>query len=435
VSEGVDVAVFGLWHLGSVTAACLAELGYRVIGIDQDEAVVDGLSRGRAPLAEPGLDELLRKGLSSGRLRFSADPSLARGAGIGWFTHDVPIDENDESDLSGLFAHAEVVARAAALPRYLVSAQVPVGTTERLAQLLGTECACQVAYVPENLQLGKALERFRNPDFTVVGTDCDEMVAAVLQLLRPIDASPVVCDVRTAEMVKHAINAFLATSISLANELGDIAEQVGADAHLVAAVMRADSRIGKAARVIPGLPFAGGTLARDLRTLQRLGRAKGTATSMCDAALQVNGLRVERLVESLARRVELSKARVAVLGMAYTEGTDTLRRSPGLAVAECLRDHGASVSVYAPELSSAAAHELVDLDVCTDAYDAARNAAALVVMRRGMVEGLRLDRLAQVMNGCVVVDPWSALSATALRECGLYAVVPGRPTVGLSTCG
>ena len=258
------ICIVGIWHQGAVAAACLADLGYRVVGVEQDQTRVQNLNAGKAPLFEPGLDDLLSKGIKSGNLSFTT--SLMDGLSE---THDVlimfdtPVDENDEIDLSGIFTTAHEMARYV-LPESLlvVTAQVPVGTCRQIAKIIqeaNPKAAFGIAYIPENLRLGQAIDRFLHPPLPVIGADRAETLDRVEKLLSVLPVSWMRVDLQTAEMTKHALNAFLAVSVCFANELGNICDAVGADGIKMAQALRLEPRIGSKAMLFPGLGFSGGT--------------------------------------------------------------------------------------------------------------------------------------------------------------------------------
>lgn len=433
------VCVVGLWHLGTVVAACLAERGRSVTALEFDTDRRAALAAGRSPVAEPLVDELLRAGLASGRLAVTGDPAAVRAARHVWFAYDVAVDDEDRPDLGELWSAVRHVApHLAPDATVVVSSQVPVGTCDRIAAELragNPRWRGAIAYSPENLRLGAAVERFRRPDFVVVGTDDDGAGAAgdsVVELFGEPGCPVVRVGLRTAELVKHAVNAALATSISLGNQLADLAEAAGADGLAVARAMRLDPRIGSRAPVLPGLGFAGGTLARDLRSLQELGRRADTSTGLFDAVLTVNAGRLDRLVEAVSARVGgLAGARVAVLGLTYTAGTSTVRRSDSAALVRLLLDRGATVTAHDPAARPVGTELPAGLDRRPDPYAAAEQAQAVVLMTPWpQYRSLDLARLtAGMARPPLLVDPHH-LFADAARPAGLSYLAPGRTSEG-----
>ena len=299
-STSMDVCIIGLWHQGIVGAAVFADLGYSVVAADHDAGKIALLNGGRAPLFEPGLDELIQKGLQSGNLRFSSDVAgSVQGCPFVLIVHDTPVNDRDESDRSEVLSTAAAIAPGLCDEVVLyVTAQVPVGTCDRIAQIIRTNNPALrfgIAYSPENLRLGQAIDRFRHPALPVIGSDDRATLDRLEQLLAPLGVKWERVGLRTAEMTKHALNAFLATSICLANELGNLCDEVGADGRTWPQVLRLEPRIGPRGDVLPGLGFAGGTLARDMQTLRSLGDGSGLDTPLLDGIWESNG-RQNRLV-------------------------------------------------------------------------------------------------------------------------------------------
>ncbi len=351
----MKACVLGIWHLGSVTSAGLAELGHTVVGVDPSRQRVEDLNRGVPPLYEPGLEELLSRNLTAGRLSYTTNiRAAARDAEFVIIAYDTPVDEQDNVDLSVILAAAQSVAphlsQGATL---IVGSQVPVGTCERLAETVeraNPELKAGIACVPENLRLGQAVQRFLAPEFLVIGAQDAAVHERVEALFAAIGAPKLRVGLRTAEMTKHAINAYLATSISFINEIANLCDLVGADAFQVADALRLDSRIGAKAPLNPGLGFGGGTLARDLQILSRLGNENGYEPHLIEGVLRVNQHQNERVVSRLKGFYRSLKGlTVGVLGLTYKPDTSTLRRSPALDIIRALTAEGAAVKVYDPK--------------------------------------------------------------------------------------
>lgn len=369
----MKLTILGLWHLGSVTAACCAR-HFQVTGLDFDPAVVAGLAAGRAPLHEPGLDALLGENLASGRLRFSTDPAVCRDTDVLWVTFDTPVNDADESDAAQVL---EPLRRALAeLPAgalVLVSAQLPVGTCAELEREFPQfHWACS----PENLRLGRALAAFSNAERIIVGTRPNAPKPLLETLLAPFSPNLVFMRTESAEMVKHALNSFLAASITFINEVARVCEHVGADAAEVSAGLRSEPRIGARAYLGAGGPFAGGTLARDVVTLSRLGARFGESLSVIPAIKQSNDLHRGWILRRLRSRFgDLRGRTFAVLGLTYTPDTDTLRRSAAVELCQQLLAAGARVQAHDPAIGALppelAAVRLGDLRATLAAADAA----------------------------------------------------------------
>ena len=375
----MKLVVHGLWHLGSVTAACCAR-HFDVLGLDDDPARIARLQAGFAPLMEPGLDALIAEGIAAGLLRFTSDVTGVADADLLWVTHDTPVDDADVADVDAVLRS---VRRS--LPHLkrgtvvLVSAQLPVGTCRQLE----TEFSdLQFASSPENLRLGKAINAFTRAERVIVGIRTERPRAALEELFKPFTSQVLFMRTESAEMVKHALNSFLALSITFINEVARLCEITGADAFEVSQGLKSEPRIGPKAYLGPGTAFAGATLARDIVTLSSLAERQGETLDLIPAIKRSNdrhrGWALRRL---RAGGCVLRGRVVALLGLVYTPGTDTLRRSSAVELARGLVDEGAVVRAFDPavrvlpaELSSVALMDSVDgaihgadvLVVCTE---------------------------------------------------------------------
>jgi UDPglucose 6-dehydrogenase len=410
----VIVCVHGLWHLGTVTAACLAAAGHRVIGLS-DVATASRLRMGTPPVAEPGLEALLRE--HAHRLQVTADASAARAADVLWVTYDTPVDDDDRADVDFVLAQIERVLphlRDGAL--VLVSSQLPVGS---IAKLEAKAPHLQFACSPENLRLGKAIEAFMHPDRVVVGIRDERAKATIGELLAPITTRIEWMSIESAEMTKHAINAFLALSVTFANELATVCERVGADAKDVERGLKTEARIGPRAYLAPGAAFAGGTLARDVAFLTELGRAHGLALPLLGGVQPSNQAHKQWPLRQLAERLgDLAGARIAVWGLTYKPGTDTLRRSAAVELCRDLVARGASVFAWDPGVRSIPADIGIEL-LATDPATAARGASALVVATEWpQLRELELAPILASMERRLVLDANRFLAA---RIAGLDA--------------
>src|SRR5262245_2612188 len=345
------VCVFGLWHLGCVTAACLARGGHEVIGLDPDTASIERLQQGEPPIFEPGLMDLIAEGLTAGKLRFTRNVADALpDVDLVWVTFDTPVNENDVPQVSRVVKPVRSLLRQ--MPDeclVLVSSQLPVGTTRRLAADAGE--GVTFAYSPENLRLGNAILAFTEPDRVVVGLQSERDRDKITALWAPFTTEIVFMGLEAAEMTKHAINAFLATSVAFMNEIATICEMVGADAKDVERGLKSEGRIGQRAYLSPGGPFAGGTLARDVATLAALGRNLAAPSTLIDAGRESNdrhrGWALRKLEERLG---SLEGRRIAILGLTYKPGTNTLRRSSAVELALALEARGATAMAFDPAI-------------------------------------------------------------------------------------
>jgi len=428
-----SVGVIGLWHQGIVAAACLVDRGYDVMAVDTNEETISSLKAGKSPIFEPGLDELLKKGLESGRLHFSTDLADAvRGRKDVFFMYDTPVDENDHSDLTCIYDAIRWIApHMEHDTAMLVTAQVPVGSCESMAAVIhetNPNIHFGLAYSPENLRLGMAIERFMKPPLPVYGADDEWTLNRVDDMLSVLDAEWKQVSLKTAEMSKHALNAFLATTVTFGNELGNICDMVGANAQEVAKVLRMEERVGTKAMLFPGLGFSGGTLARDVQTLRGIGDSSNLETRMLDGVWDANQHQNDFVLRKLkAVFGDLKNVHVAVLGLTYKAGTSTLRRSASLEIIHNLVREGAIVWAHDPKADRQELEEYDEFDFYEDPYEAVVDACATVIIT-GWPEYKELDfeRLKKAMENNVLIDCNNMLDGDALVGMGYRYLDVGR---------
>lgn len=433
----MNVCVYGLWHLGSVTAACLADLAgeTRVLGLDPDPAVVSGLNDGRPPLFEPGLEDLVRKGLASGRLQFTDRVERVADADLVWVTFDTPVNQDDQADVDAVAKRIEALfPHLADGAVVLVSSQVPVGFCARIERAFAAVAAgrrIELACSPENLRLGKAIEVFRNPERIVVGTRTEAGRARIGKLLEPLARPIQWMRVESAEMTKHAVNAFLATSVTFINEIAAVCEGTGADAKEVEGALKSEGRIGPKAYLSPGAAFAGGTLARDIAFLLGTGSRLGLTTPLFAGVKQSNdvhrGWARRRLGELLG---DVRDKTIAVLGLTYKPNTDTLRRSESVALCRWLVERGARVRAYDPSIKNADPELPPSLTLSATLDDAIRGADAVVVATEWPAfRELTADRLRASAPAALVLDAGRFLAGTLAGDARVRYFAVGVPGV------
>lgn len=381
----MNVCVLGLWHLGTVTAACLAAGCHDVTGLDFDAAVVADLAAGKPPVFEPGLEGLVQAGLASGCLRFTTDVAgAAKSADVVWVTYDTPVDDDDHADVEYVLERARRLfphLRDGAL--VLVSSQVPVGSTRRLEQMFASESRGRTVGFgcsPENLRLGKAIDVFTQPDRVIAGVRSETDRAKVAELFRPFTEHIEWMLVESAEMTKHALNAFLATSVTFINEVATLCEQVGADATEVERGLKSEARIGPKAYLSPGGAFAGGTLARDIVFLAELGRAHDVSTHLLSSVKASNDAHRDWAQRRLLQLLDgVAGKTVAVWGLTYKPGTDTLRRSSAVELCQWLHQQGATVLAHDPTVKHLPLNVASWVRLAESPLEALTSASALVV--------------------------------------------------------
>jgi len=435
----MKICVQGLWHLGSVTAACLASVNHEVCGLDSDSVTISNLSKGKAPLFEPGLDDLLAAGLAKSNLSFYADPFQAvSDAEVLWVAFDTPVNDEDEADIDYVMGQIEgVLPFLANNAIVLVSSQMPVGSIKKLevfSQKNFPDKNLSFACSPENLRLGKALDVFLKPDRIVIGVRNKSDQKILQRMLLPITDKIEWMSVESAEMTKHAINSFLAISVTFANEIASICEFVGADAKEVERGLKTESRIGPKAYVSPGGPFAGGTLARDIAFLGSKSKEHELITPLLSAVRPSNDEHKNWTRRNLLKYFRsLSNVTIAIWGLTYKPGTDTLRRSLAVELCDWLIEQGASIKVYDPAVKHVPVRWDGKVVCCSDAMQAIEGVDALVVG----TEWPEFKQIAENLSASgstdlVIIDANRHLLASKSKfiETGYRYIAVGTPVVG-----
>jgi UDPglucose 6-dehydrogenase len=430
------ITVYGLWHLGCVTAACLAEAGHRVVGLDEEERVVAELRQGRPPLYEPGLADLIAQGLTAGRLSFTTQATEALAeAEIFWITIDTPVNENDEADIPAVLARLQAVADALRPGiLVLVSAQVPVGFTRQLEQAWAGK-ALRYAYSPENLRLGKALEAFRKQERVIVGLRDPADQAQPTQLFGPFSRRVEWMSVESAEMSKHALNAFLATSVAFINEVARLCEVVGADAKEVERALKSEGRIGPRAYLSPGAAFAGGTLARDVRFLMDFGQRHALATPLFRGVMASNERhkswvhdRVQQLLGPIEQPV------VSILGLTYKPGTNTLRRSAAVELCARLHEEGIRIQAHDPVVEALPDQLRSAIQLYPSPQEALKGTdVAVVATEWPEFRILRTEHVLELMRRPQIVDQNRFLAENLAGDARITYVATGKAPASVGT--
>jgi UDPglucose 6-dehydrogenase len=420
------VAVYGLWHLGSVTAACLAEGGHEVVGLDPDATAIARLQANKPPVDEPGLAALIAAQQTVGRLTFTANPAAAiPSADIVWVCFDTPVDEDDRADVQWVRDRLEEIAfhlRPGTL--VLISSQVPVGFGGKLASDWHSR-QIRVACSPENLRLGQALDCFRKPDRIVIGCDPEDR-EILTALFSPFGGERVWMSVASAEMTKHAVNAFLATSVTFINELARICEVVGADAKEVERGLKSEARIGPRAYLSPGSAFGGGTLARDIGFLLDLARIHGRPAHLFQGVRASNECQKTWLRTQLMDTPRGSIA--AVLGLTYKPGTDTLRRSGSIELCHWLLSRGIKVQAHDPAIAMGREEkELAGIELM-DTAEAALRGADVGILATPWPEyrSLTPTQVQRAMRKACLIDPTHFLACNLANETAIRYIAAGR---------
>ncbi|HLQ62959.1 MAG TPA: UDP-glucose/GDP-mannose dehydrogenase family protein [Candidatus Acidoferrales bacterium] len=419
------VAVAGAGYVGLTTAACLADLGNDVLVVDVDEAKVRQLRRHRVPFFEPGLQEVVERNARAGRLRFTCSYKEALvGAEYVFIAVATPEGKRGEADLSAVEQAATSIAESMTGPLIIVNkSTVPIGTGDLVSKIVrrhNGRYPFDVASNPEFLREGSALQDFMRPDRVVIGADSAEAAARVARLYEPLGAPVLITpSIYTAEMIKYASNAFLATRISFINEIARICERVDADAKLVAEGMGLDRRIGPS-YLYAGLGYGGPCFPKDVKALAAIPEKYDYHPELLHAVMDINRdqrmLVVDKLRECLGT---LRGQTVGMLGLAFKPNTDDMREAPSIDIAGVLRARGASVRAYDPAALERARAILPDLDYRRSAYAVARGADALVIVTEwNEFKQLDLARIKRSMRRPVVIDGRNIYDPALMRELG-----------------
>jgi len=427
----LKVCVFGLWHLGSVTAACLPEYGVDTVGLDENAVAIANLARAVPPLHEPGLPELVGEGLESGKLRFTTDAkSAVSDADVVWVAIDTPVNDDDVADVGfveqavarNIFPHIKSGAAV------LVSSQMPVGSMARLEQAFAAVAngrQVDFACSPENLRLGKAISVFTNPGRIIVGVRSAVARAKLEPLLAFICDTIFWIGVESAEMTKHALNAFLATSITFANEIATICERVGADSGEVEKAIQSDPRIGTQSYVRAGFGFGGGTLARDVRYLEQAAQKQDVTLRVLGSVLDSNEAHRHWAFNRLQTLLGGLKGKhIALLGLSYKPGTDAIRRSVAVDLIRLLTDAGAAITAFDPKVKSLPAE--LKASIAASPREALKGAdAAIIATEWPEFRELTAEDFSP-MARALVLDQSRFLQAQLSGKTGLEYLTTGR---------
>jgi len=432
----MNICIIGTGYVGLVTGACFAEFGVNVTCIDKDAAKIRLLREGKIPIYEPGLGELVAKGVRAGRLRFLDD--LAEGVRsslVLFIAVGTPPRGDGSSDLRYVEEVAEAIARHLDGYKLVVTkSTVPVGTGRRVREIIARtrreNVEFDVAANPEFLREGAAIEDFMRPNRVVIGAESPQAVAILKDLFRPLyllETPFVITDIATAELIKYASNAFLATKISFINELARLCEAVGGDVHQVAVGMGLDNRIGRKF-LHPGPGFGGSCLPKDLSALLQVAKEWDVPLGVAEATLAANVRQRAWVVEKVAAAAgDLAGKAVGVLGLAYKPNTDDIREAPALAIIAEFLARGARVRAYDPEAMPRAREVFADLDYRPDPYAVAEGADVLVVVTEwNEFRNLDLERVRALMARPVLVDLRNVYDPAKARALGFQYTGVGR---------
>src|SRR3954454_5956107 len=444
------IAMIGTGYVGLVSGACFSEFGVSVTCVDNDAGKIERLRQGEIPIYEPGLDHLVAGNVASGRLSFTTELKPAvTGADAVFIAVGTPSRRGDgHADLSYVFAAAAEIAEALAAgpatrapaqrPVIVTKSTVPVGTGRRVERILRNrlpEGSFDVASNPEFLREGSAIQDFMRPDRVVIGTASEHARAVLGTLYRPLyllETPVVFTTLESAELIKYAANAFLATKITFINEMADLCEAVGADVQDIARGIGLDGRIGrKFLHAGPG--FGGSCFPKDCQALIRTAEIAKRPLAIVDTVLRVNDARKRRMADRIAEACagKVYGKTLAVLGLTFKPNTDDMRDSPSLSILPALHEAGATIRAFDPEGIDEAKKLMPELSYFGDAYAAMEGADALVLITEwNEFRGLDLDRVKSLLRRPLVIDLRNIYKPEEMTEAGLVYHSIGRPPIG-----
>jgi len=420
-----SICVIGAGYVGLVTGTCLADLGNRVVLLDIDQGKIDKLNAGVMPIYEPGLEELVRRNAGSGRLRFTTryEEGLADAEFV-FIAVDTPSGAEGEADLKSVRTAARSIATVMDHPLIIVNkSTVPIGTGDWVADIINRHRQNGVDFAvvsnPEFLREGSAVNDFLTPDRVVLGSLNRDAAEKVAQLYLPLRARIIITDLRTAEMIKYASNAFLASRISFINEIAAICEKLGADVKEVAAGMGYDKRIGPAF-LDAGVGFGGSCFPKDVKALAHMASIHGCHPQLLRAVLEINAdqrrFTIQKLRDLLGK---LDEHVVGILGLAFKPNTDDMRDAPSVEIIHLLQHEGARIKAYDPVAMENARLVLPDITYCQDPYEVAAGVDALLVLTEwNEFKHLDFERIRQAMRRPILIDGRNLYEPDRMRAVG-----------------
>ncbi|PJF42398.1 MAG: UDP-glucose 6-dehydrogenase [Phototrophicales bacterium] len=420
-----NIAVIGVGYVGLTTSACFADLGNRVVALDINEERIENLRKGIMPIYEPGLKEIVERNIQAGRLNFTTSYEEAlRDAEFVFICVGTPSGVDGEADLRYVRMAAETIAKTMDHPLIIINkSTVPVGTGDWVSDIIKENQPKPIDFAvvscPEFLREGTAISDFMNPDRTVLGSTNRAAADAVAQLHLPLRAPIMVTDLRTAEMIKYASNAFLATKISFINEMARICEALGADVKEVATGMGYDQRIGP--RFLEaGIGYGGSCFPKDVQALAHMANIHGSNPQLLQAVMDINhGQRLhvirklEEILESFEQKI------VGLLGLAFKQNTDDMRESPSITVAEYVHERGGIVRGYDPAAMANAKAIMPYLQTAKDPYELATGVDALIVIAPwNEFKQLDFVRIRDSMRQPILIDGRNLYDPDTMRQLG-----------------
>ncbi len=429
-----QICVVGVGYVGLVTAACFADLGNKVNALDVDEQRVTNLKKGIMPIYEPGLEELVKRNIKSGRLTFTTSYGDAlQGAEFAFIAVGTPSGTDGSADLQYVDSAARSIARNMTAPLIIINkSTVPIGTGDWVADIVKSAQPKPIEFAvvscPEFLREGSAIGDFMSPHRNVIGSLDKDAANKVAQLHLPLRAPIVITDLRTAEMIKYASNAFLATKISFINELADLCELVGADVKEVAAGMGYDARIGRHF-LDAGLGWGGSCFPKDVKALAFMAEEKGLNPRILNNVMEVNYDRRKAVADHVEKMLggSLQGKMVGLLGLAFKENTDDMRDSPAIDIAAALIAKGAHVRGYDPVARETAAPLMPNVEICDEVYAMAKDCDALIVVTPwNEFKQLDLEKAKSLLKSPAIYDGRNIYDPALMKNMGFNYRAIGR---------
>jgi len=427
------ICVIGAGYVGLVTGTCFADLGNQVICVDIDEKKIAKLKAGTMPFYEPGLEETVRRNAQSGRLRFTTSyPEGIKEAEFVFIAVDTPSGAEGEADLKYIRMATEGIAKVMDHPLIIVNkSTVPIGTGDWVAEIVeeyaNPEIEFAVVSNPEFLREGSAIGDFLNPDRIVLGSTNREAAEQVAQLYLSLRAPIMITDLRTAEMIKYASNAYLANRISFINEIASICEKLGADVKEVAIGMGYDKRIGSD-YLDAGLGWGGSCFPKDVKALEHMASIQGCHPQLLRAVIEINRDQRRRIIQSLREILgSLHRKTVGILGLAFKPNTDDMREAPSIEVIHLLTNEGARIKAYDPVAMEVAKRILPNIIYCQDAYEVAKDSDALIMVTEwNEFQHLDMVRIKALMRRPILIDGRNIYDPQKLGQLGFIYRGVGR---------
>jgi len=433
----MNIAVIGSGYVGLITGACFAEFGIHVTCVDNDAKKIRMMKKGQVPFYEPGLEELMQNNIKAGRLDFTTNLAEAVDSSLVIFIAvGTPPRGDGSAEMKYVDAVAEEIARNLKSYKVIVTkSTVPVGTGDRIRDIISRNLRENVDFDvvsnPEFLREGAGIEDFMRPNRVVIGTSSDQATAIMKDLYRPlylIETPIVITDVKTAELIKYASNAFLATKISFINEMANLCESVGADVQVVAKAMGLDRRIGpKFLHAGPG--YGGSCFPKDTLALLQIGKDYKVNMGLIDATIRANEEQKEKTAKKITGAMKKVKGKtICILGLSFKPNTNDMRDAPSIHITKKLLKAGAKIRAFDPVAMPDAKAMLKGVTFCKDAYDAVKGSHAVVIVTEwNQFRNLDMSKMKKIMKDSFFFDLRNIYEPSRLRKMGFHYVAIGRP--------